>query len=159
MKLSARFASVFLALFLAPGLALAHDHGPRGAGAGYHGDHEQHMERMAERLGLSEAQRQEWAALHETHHPHMQALRNEMRAQRNALREAATAEGLDERAAEAAAERLGELTREASLMRARMRAEVLQMLTEEQRGMFGQHYQQKGEGPHRGMKRKDGARS
>lgn len=158
MTTSIRFAGVFAALLLAPGLALAHDHGPRGGGYGHQGDHEQHMERMAEKLGLSEAQRQEWTALHQAHHPRMQALQAEMRTQRDALREAATAEGLDEPAAEAAADRLGELTREASLMRARMRAEVLQMLTEEQRGLFGQHYH-KGEGHHRGMKRKDDARS
>lgn len=134
-------ALAVLALLVLP-LAAGAD---AGKGEGHHG---KHMDRMAEKLELTDAQREEWKALHEEHHPRMQELQEAMREQHEALREAAKG-GFDEAAASAAARRLGDLVAESALERARMHAQLHDMLTEEQRAKLAEFHEGKhGKGHH-----------
>lgn len=134
-----------LALFALPLAATANQHKDKD------GDHSRHMERMADKLELTEDQRAEWTALHENHHPRMKELKQQMREQRKALRSASEG-GFDEAAAEAAADRLGDLVAESSLERARMHAQLNDILTEEQQAKVSE-YQKKKHG-HKGGKHK-----
>lgn len=152
MKLPSRLISMLALLFLTPALAFADEQGKHADKDKHRGGYDKHMERMAERLELSEFQREQWSALHEEHHPRMREIHQEMREQRKALK-SASEDGFDEFAAETAAERIGELTREATLMRARMHAEVRELLTEEQLDRFGDLHKKKakrGHGKHHG---------
>lgn len=125
-----------LALFALPLAATANQH------QGEEGDHSRHMERMADKLELTEDQRAEWSTLHEDHHPRMKELKQQMREQRKALRNASEG-GFDEAAAEAAARRLGDLVAESSLERARMHAQLNDILTEEQQAKVSEYQKKK----------------
>lgn len=149
MKITIKHVTTLLALMLvAPALAVADSHRERGE----RDDPGRHMERMAERLELTEEQKEDWRTLHEAHLPRMREIRGEMLEQRRALRQAAS-DGLDETAAENAARRLGELTTEAELERARMHARLQEVLTEEQREKLAGHHahmhEKRGEKKHR----------
>lgn len=151
-KLSAPLA--MLALLALPLSAGAEQHMGKGMGKG---DPGRGMERMAEKLDLTEEQRSEWQSLHEAHYPRMKELREAMQAQHQALREASE-DGFDEEAAEQAAGRLGDLVAESSLERARMHAQVLEILNEEQREKMAEFHDRMRDkmhhGEHEGMKHK-----
>lgn len=140
MKLSSPIKSLLTLLVFLPTFAFAASHGDMGKDHKDHSDHEgTHMAKMVEKLGLDESQQMQWKNLHESHHPRMQEIRTEMKEQRKTLHEASK-DGFDEAKAEAAAERLGELTTEASLMQARMHAQMDEILTDEQREKFKTYY-------------------
>lgn len=153
-KLSVPLA--LLALVALPLSAGAEQHMGKGMGKG---DPGRGMERMAEKLDLTEEQRSEWKSMHEAHHPRMKELREEMKTQHQALRKASE-DGFDEEAAEKAAGRLGDLVAESSLERARMHAQILEILNEEQREKMAEfHDRMRGgmqHGKHEGMKHKKG---
>lgn len=121
-------------------------------GKGHYG---MHMDRMAEKLELTDAQREQWKALHEAHHPRMQQLREAVREQHEALREVAMGE-FDEAAASAAARRLGDLVAESALERARMHAQLHEVLTEEQRAKLAEYHEGKHGKGHHGKKKDKG---
>lgn len=125
-----------LALFALPLAAIAEQHGGKDS------KHDRHMARMAEKLELTEVQRNEWTALHEAHHPRMKEFKQQMQAQRKALREASEG-GFDEAAAETAARRLGDLVAESSLERARMHADLKDILTDEQKASLAEYHKKK----------------
>lgn len=127
-----------------------------GKGMGM-GDPEARMEHMAEMLELTEEQRSQWKSMHEEHYPRMQELREKMQAQHQALREASE-DGFDEEAAKKAARRLGDLVTESSLERARMHANLVDMLDDEQRAKMAELHDRMrarmGHEKHEGMKHK-----
>lgn len=139
--------AAFVLFLLAPAAALADRHGERGER-----DHGRHMERVAERLELTEAQKVEWKAIHEAHHPRMRELRQEIRVERRALREAS-----DDQAAR---DRLDELMAEVSAEREQMHAQIREILTEEQQARLEEIHAQRAERRTRGgdphPKRQDG---
>lgn len=133
MNLPSKITSLLAVFLLVPAMAIAQEHGDMEDKAS------KQMERMADKLELTDSQRQQWQALHEQYHPRMQEIYEEMREHRENLRESSL-NGFDEGLAQVAAERLGELTREASLLGARMHAQVGEILTDEQREQFSEHY-------------------
>jgi Spy/CpxP family protein refolding chaperone len=82
-------------------------------------------------LDLTEAQREQIRAIHQTHRQETQAAGQQVTAARQAL-DQAVASGADEGAIRGAAAKLGEAIAEASVLRAKVHAEVLQVLTPEQ---------------------------
>ncbi len=136
MYLTSSIKSLLTLLVLIPALSFAGEHGDMNKDRKDRGDH---MEHMAEKLGLDESQRQQWRALHQGYHPRMMEIHEAMKEQRQALHKASK-DGFDEAQAQSAADRLGELTSEASIMRARMHAEVREILTEEQLEKFDKYY-------------------
>lgn len=146
-----RMIPLFALLLAVPGIALADHHGKRE----HRGDSGRHMERMAERIELTDAQKAQWQAIHENHMPRMRELRTEMIEQRRAMR--------DEAAAEGASERMQALRSEMAELRAGMRAEVNEILTEEQRAKFAELHEQRAgkegrEHKHMHMREKRGER-
>lgn len=143
-KLTALLSILLLTLPFAT-VANEDDRGPGG-------HHDQHMERMAEHLDLTEEQQERVQAIHETNHPRMQELKAQIQAKREAVREAAMAG--NDGAAQSAADELGQLTAEAALLRANTMATVHGLLNEDQRERFERMHEDRGEGHgHRGRGR------
>lgn len=136
MYMQSHIKKLLALLFLVPALALA---GEQSGDDKSDRDSMGHMKHMAEKLELTDSQKEQWKDLHEGYHPRMKEIHKEMKEQREALHKASK-NGFDEAQAESAADRLGELTSEASLMRARMHAEVREILTEEQLEKFDKYY-------------------
>lgn len=104
-------------------------HGPGGPGGPFgHGFHE----RMADKLGLSEAQREDIRGVFEAYRPQTEQLVADLRDAHQALREQMHAETFDESAIRAASAEMGTIHTELAVLRARMHDEVRQFLTPEQ---------------------------
>ena len=84
-------------------------------------------------LDLTEAQREQVRGILQQHREESRALMGQARAARRAVNEAVEATTPDEGAIKAASARLAEAETQMALMRARVRSEVLQVLTPEQR--------------------------
>ncbi len=84
-------------------------------------------------LGLTEAQRDQVRTILDSHRAEQQAAREKLVAARKALDAAMTAEALNEGAIRTAYKALSDLQEDAAVQRARVRAEVWQVLTPEQR--------------------------
>lgn len=84
-------------------------------------------------LDLSDAQREQVRAIMQRHREEQRTLATRTRTARRALDQAAEAPTVDEAAIRTAAGTLAEAEAQMALMRARVRAEVLEVLTPEQR--------------------------
>lgn len=91
------------------------------------------MQRMADKLDLSPAQRKQVRDVYETARPQMDASRSQMRIERQRLRD--TSPGTRDHAATvaAASKRIGELTAQTTQQRGELQRKVWQVLTPEQR--------------------------
>lgn len=85
------------------------------------------------RLDLTEAQRSQVQSIMEAHRAERQALAEKVRDARQALHAKVTAETLDESGIRAAHAALSQLEADQVVMRAKIRAEIHQLLTPEQR--------------------------
>ena len=92
------------------------------------------IERMAERLGLDDAQRETVKNIMEAAKPEMQALREKTKANRDALKTLAA----DDPEVQNIAISNGELATEATLLHARVRGEIDAVLTDEQRAKLAE---------------------
>jgi periplasmic protein CpxP/Spy len=124
-------AAITAAVSVAMGLgtaALAQPHGDaggehRGMRGGFHG---------LRQLGLSDEQRQEVRRIMELHKAERQAIGERLREARRAQSEAVMAVPVDESAVRARSAELAKVETEAAVLRARMHAEVYNVLTPEQ---------------------------
>lgn len=111
--------------------------GPDGMGPGMRGRAAHGaMQRMGlplGQLGLTEAQRDQVRTILESHRDEARAMGEKLRAARQALRAAETADKLDEGAIRTAHKALSDLGEDAAVQRARVRAEVWNVLTAEQK--------------------------
>ncbi|MEX0729732.1 MAG: periplasmic heavy metal sensor [Aquisalimonadaceae bacterium] len=150
MKKTLLLSSLILGLSLsAAGIALAHGDGHRGKG--WSDERSGHMDRMAEKLELTDDQREQIRAAMQAHGPELRELRKEIREQRKALMNQGT-DGFNEETARANADTLGELTGQAAFLSARMRADMQAVLTDEQRQKMTARMEQRrghGGGHHR----------
>ena len=84
-------------------------------------------------LGLTDAQHDQVRGIVESHRAELQQVAQRTQEARKALRQAETAEAFNEGAIRAASDTLHAAMTEGAVLRARMRSEVLQVLTPEQR--------------------------
>ncbi len=132
-RLSKAIAGIAAALVLSTALA-----GTALAGGGYRPhpgmgfDHPQAMERMAKRLDLTATQQEQIRAILESHRPQIRSVHERIREQRKALADASS-NGFDENAVRAEADVLGDLVAEAAVLMSRVRADINEVLTPEQR--------------------------
>lgn len=90
------------------------------------------MERIADRLDLSDEQRTELSAIREVYRPEAELLGETLRVARKQLDDQILADGFDESAIREAAERSATVHADLAVLRARIHTEVLQVLTEDQ---------------------------
>ena len=103
-------------------------------------------ERMADRLGLDDTQRQTIANIVEAARPEIEALREQMSANRNALEALdSAAPGYSTDLQDLAAEK-GRLVTEQTLLKYRVRGEIHAVLTEEQQTAFENRKRHKRDG-------------
>lgn len=88
---------------------------------------------LLRQLDLTDAQRDQIRAINEAHRDEARALGEKARAAREAMRHAMRAETVDESAIRAASAATAEVQAERALLGARIRAEINQVLTPEQR--------------------------
>ncbi len=88
---------------------------------------------LLRRLNLTEAQRDQVRAINAAHREEFRALAEKTRAAREALRTATQAEPVDEAAIRPAAAAMADVHAEQALLHARVRSEIQQVLTPEQR--------------------------
>lgn len=125
-----------LALSLAlSGAAMADDQ--RETRYAERGDRTGHLERMARHLDLTDTQQEQLRATMEAYGPELRELRSQIREARRNLRDSG-GDGFNEEAARTSAERLGQLTGEAAFLRARMRADMGEILTDEQQAKLAE---------------------
>lgn len=103
--------------------------GPRGRGMGPMG----RLGIAAGQLDLTDAQRQQIRGIVENHRQEMQQLGERTRTARQALRQATETEPFNENAVRTASAGLSEVMADGAVLRAKVRAEVMQVLTPEQR--------------------------
>lgn len=121
------------------------DHGPRaGNHAGHHG-------KIWRDLNLTEAQRDEFFRIRHDQAPALRQHYKEVRQAKRKVAELARAEKFDEDAAAKATAELGKAQAQIALMQARSRAQMMAVLTPEQREMLNKKKTERAE---RGMKRK-----
>jgi protein CpxP len=84
-------------------------------------------------LDLTDAQRQQVRTIVQNHREEMRQLGERAREARLAVRQASEAATLDENAVRTASNGLGAIMADQAVLRAKMRAEVMQVLTPEQR--------------------------
>lgn len=84
-------------------------------------------------LGLTEAQRDQVRTIMQSHRDEARPMQEKMRAARQALRAAETADKVDEGAIRSAHKALSDLQEDVAVRRAQVRSEVWQVLTPEQR--------------------------
>jgi protein CpxP len=126
-----KMAAITAAVGMAMGLgtaALAQPHGDaggehRGMRGGFHG---------LRQLGLSDEQRQEVRRIMELHKAERQAIGERLREARRAQSDAVMAVPVDESAVRARSAELAKVESDAAVLRARMHAEVYNVLTPEQ---------------------------
>ncbi|SDJ58249.1 Spy/CpxP family protein refolding chaperone [Microbulbifer yueqingensis] len=146
-------ASVVVASALAiPGFAMADHHG-------HHGDkgphHERMLERMAEKLELTEEQKAQIKANHEANRAEHRKLREEMHKVREEVSEALDS-GADQATLDELASRLGALQIEKMRQRREMHEQLKAVLTDEQKAKLEQmHSERKDRWKERRQKRPD----
>lgn len=106
------------------GFGMGHDQRMMGKGPS--------LERLAERLDLTQAQRAQVEVIIETSQPQMLALRDEMRANRDDIKALVQQDGYDERAVRRVANDQGDRLAELIMLRTRQRYEIADILTEAQ---------------------------
>jgi protein CpxP len=84
-------------------------------------------------LGLTDAQHDQIRSIVENHRTEMQEVAKRVQTARHALRQAETAEPFNEGGIRTASDALNAVQTDAAVLRARVRSEVLQVLTPEQR--------------------------
>ena len=89
-------------------------------------------------LELTDAQRQQVAAIVEGHRAEMRQLAERSREARQAVRQASEAQPFDENAVRAASNVLAAVMADGAVLRAKVRAEVMGVLTDEQRAKAAQ---------------------
>jgi Spy/CpxP family protein refolding chaperone len=99
-------------------------------GEGKHAEYR--LQRMTERLGLSEDQATQVQAIWDKYSPQKQQLRSKMHESRQQLREAMNADSVDEGTLQKLAEASGALETEKILLRSKMHSEINQVLSPEQ---------------------------
>ena len=115
-----------------------------GCGRGSHqagqGQHDRskgrYMKRLARRLNMTDEQRADIEAILGNSRDQMAGLRDEMRANRAQIRDLTRLSGFDEDAIRGAADKQGDLKAEMIVLRARQRAEMRALLTDEQRAQL-----------------------
>jgi Spy/CpxP family protein refolding chaperone len=154
--LKTRLIPILAVLILVPGVVLA-----QGWGRGPHGPGEpgeRHMERVLERLDLTDEQRaeleQKLPQFRETIQPSM----DQLREARSGLNDLIHADQLDEGAIRQAAAEMAEIEADVAVARAQHFQEMRQILTPEQLEELQQMRQQMGQrrGPRGGGRRGDG---
>lgn len=105
---------------------------PRGRGMGPMGPM-RHFGLALGQLDLTDAQRDQVRTVLQNHRDQMQQLAKQAGAARLALRQATEAEPFDENAVRTASSGLGAVMADQAVLRAKVRAEVMQILTPEQR--------------------------
>lgn len=118
----------FLAASLFVVLANVANASPHRDGGGF-----RHMERMADRLNLSDEQRQQLKQIHRAARPQMMSIRDAMQDNREALRKLDPAAGDYSQRVESLAAERADLTRQMILHKGRVRSSVYAILTPEQR--------------------------
>lgn len=146
MKRSILISSLILGLGLS-GPTLADDDGERGYKD--RGDRGSHMQRWARQLDLTDTQQEQLKATRQSYAPELRSLHGEIREQRQALH-ASSRGGFNEEAARSSADRLGELMAERAFLQSRMRADVGEILTNEQQAQIAERREARAE---RGGKR------
>jgi len=94
---------------------------------------EYRLERMTEKLGLSDEQASRIKSIQEKYAPEKQALRSKMFENSQALRDAMHSGKADQPKIQQLAETMGNLKTEKILLKSKMHGEVSQVLTKEQR--------------------------
>ena len=122
--------------------ALAAEHGERGYMD--RGDRSSHMQRWARHLELTETQQEQLKATRQSYGPELRSLQAGIREHRQALR-ASTSDGFNEEAARSNADRLGELMAERAFLQSRMRADVGEILTDEQQAKIAERREARAE--------------
>jgi Spy/CpxP family protein refolding chaperone len=138
---AAAAVAVALGLLAVPGLALAQPgHGPHD-GRGPGGHHGPMLQRLLERLDLSDAQKESVHNLIGKHHEETQGLIDDVRIARRALGDTIHAETFDEAAIRQAAADVATIEAELSVNRGLFFQQVQQILTPEQREQLRQTLQ------------------
>lgn len=124
------------------------------AGSGHYGEGrhgEQRMERMADKLELDSAQREQVQAALDARRDEIKSLHEQLREERRALREQLKT-GYDEAAVQARAATIGDLVERMVVAKARTGADLQAVLTPEQQDKLGQMMARRGErhGRHHG---------
>lgn len=122
-----------VALIFSPMSAFA---GPMGPGPGVEEDMPmggRHFERMAERLGLSDAQKEQIAALREAARKQAEPLLQQRQESREAMQKLVGAETFDEAAVRKLADKQARTQTELMVIRARTHSQINAVLTPEQR--------------------------
>jgi periplasmic protein CpxP/Spy len=97
------------------------------------GGDERHLDRMTERLGLSDAQRAAVRDIFSQSQPQLREVHDKLRANREALRALTAADALDENRLRTLAQEQGQLHAEMIVQRSRVHSEIHKVLTPEQR--------------------------
>jgi Spy/CpxP family protein refolding chaperone len=118
-----------LALLLAaiPASLLARPQGP-----GFGGGHGRLLERIADRLELTDQQREQVRAVHEVYREDVEALMDVMGVARGDLQNQVRADSFDETAIRQASARVAAVSADLAVLRARIHSDVQQILTPEQ---------------------------
>lgn len=128
----------------------------RGPGRGFR-DPSMMIERMADHLGLDDAQRQSVANIVAASKPEFEALRDAARENRESIHSLDVDDPDYGSALQNLSARSGELAAELTLLTGRVRGEIASVLTPEQRQLLEDRMSQRGE--RRGPARRDRARS
>ena len=102
-------------------------------GHGRHFSAQRVFERIADRLDLSDTQREQVRDVLKSHKGGILASIQQVRIARTALRQATDADAIDEGAIRARAADMGRAEAEAAVLRAQIRAEILPILNDEQK--------------------------
>jgi protein CpxP len=91
------------------------------------------IERMTERLNLSDEQRKQVRAISDNYRPKMRSIADERRKNRQQLREVMLADTVNQGKVKKLAQKAGDLKTDKIILRGKMHAEVNKVLTKEQR--------------------------
>lgn len=145
------------------GLAVAQADDDRQERRGQHGkycdkhgkDFGSRIERMAQRLNLTEEQTKQVRAIKEKYRPDMRKLADRKRDTRRQLREVMHADNVDQDKVKKLARKMGGLTTEKIILHGKKKAEINKVLSKEQREQMRQLKPRHGKG--HGYRHHDGA--
>ena len=103
------------------------------------------IERMTSELGLNETQVKQMRDIEAKYQPKMQALRDQLKANRQKLRDAKHADNIDLGTVKKLARQQADLKVDKTVLRAEMRIDMNKVLTNEQRAKMKEMYQNRGE--------------
>ena len=106
------------------------------------------IERMAKKLGFSESQLKQAHEIEAKYKPQMQALHDKKKATRQELRAVMHADTIDQAVVKKLAQQQGDLKAQKIVLRSQMRAEINNVLTEEQRSKMKEMHKKRGEKNH-----------